>query len=140
MSTHAALATRLRVLSRHIDAAALQCLPLDAKTASRIADQAESLIALADLVAQQRRLDPLPRAQARVLTFVRRFILEHTHAPTRQEIATALGFKSANGAHEHLKRLAARGVLTLIEGAARGIRLNKRGVVAANTTITRGSP
>lgn len=72
--------------------------------------------------------DPLPPGMARVLAHVRQFIHAHGFPPTRQEIADALGFTSATGAHDHLKRLAQRGVVTLIEGQARGIRLNKRGL------------
>jgi sulfur relay (sulfurtransferase) DsrC/TusE family protein len=140
MSTYAALANRLRWIAGHIEVAVEEYTGLDTPALADLKDHAESIAALAELVAQQRRLDPLPPAQARVLTFVRQFIYEHNWPPTRQEIANALGFKSANGAHEHLKRLAARGVITLIEGAARGIRINKRGVVAVNTTITRSLP
>jgi repressor LexA len=43
--------------------------------------------------------------------------------PTRAEIARELGFKSANAAEEHLRALQKKGVLDLVPGASRGIRL-----------------
>ena len=50
--------------------------------------------------------------------------LERTGAPpTRAEIATTLGFRSANAAEEHLKALARKGVIELVSGTSRGIRL-----------------
>jgi repressor LexA len=44
--------------------------------------------------------------------------------PTRAEIARELGFKSANAAEEHLKALARKGVIDILPGTSRGIRLN----------------
>lgn len=43
--------------------------------------------------------------------------------PTRVEIARALGFRSANAAEEHLRALARKGIIGLLPGAARGIRI-----------------
>ena len=43
--------------------------------------------------------------------------------PTRAEIARGLGFKSANGAEEHLRALERKGALELLPGTSRGIRL-----------------
>ena len=43
--------------------------------------------------------------------------------PTRAEIAVRLGFKSANAAEEHLKALAKKGVIAMLPGTSRGIRL-----------------
>lgn len=43
--------------------------------------------------------------------------------PTRAEIATSLGFRSPNAAEEHLKALARKGVIEIVSGASRGIRL-----------------
>ena len=44
--------------------------------------------------------------------------------PTRAEIAAELGFKSANAAEEHLQALARKGVIELVGGTSRGIRLH----------------
>jgi len=50
--------------------------------------------------------------------------IERTGAPpTRAEIAEELGFKSANAAEEHLQALARKGVIELVSGTSRGIRL-----------------
>jgi len=43
--------------------------------------------------------------------------------PTRAEIASEMGFKSANAAEEHLQALARKGVIDLVSGTSRGIRL-----------------
>ena len=61
--------------------------------------------------------------QKEVLNLVKAAI-EHTGAPpTRAEIAAELGFKSANAAEEHLQALARKGVIELVSGTSRGIRL-----------------
>ncbi len=39
------------------------------------------------------------------------------------EIAQRLGFRSPNAAEEHLKALARKGVIEIVSGASRGIRL-----------------
>ena len=43
--------------------------------------------------------------------------------PTRAEIVMRLGFRSPNAAEEHLKALARKGVIEIVSGASRGIRL-----------------
>ena len=43
--------------------------------------------------------------------------------PTRAEIAKELGFRSPNAAEEHLKALARKGVIEILSGTSRGIRL-----------------
>ena len=52
--------------------------------------------------------------------------------PTRAEIANELGFKSANAAEEHLQALARKGVIELIGGTSRGIRLRSETLRALN--------
>jgi repressor LexA len=61
--------------------------------------------------------------QRQVLELVRENIEAAGMPPTRAEIATALGFRSANAAEEHLRALARKGVIELLPGASRGIRL-----------------
>jgi repressor LexA len=63
-----------------------------------------------------------PRQQE-VLDLIRRYISDKGLPPTRVEIAGILGFKSPNAAEEHLQALARKGVLELVPGASRGIRL-----------------
>lgn len=67
--------------------------------------------------------DPLTTRQRQVLDLLRERIEEDGMPPTRAEIATALGFRSANAAEEHLRALARKGVIELLPGASRGIRL-----------------
>jgi repressor LexA len=63
-----------------------------------------------------------PRQQE-ILGLIRQHIADTGFPPTRAEIATQLGFRSANAAEEHLKALARKGVIELASGASRGIRL-----------------
>ena len=63
-----------------------------------------------------------PRQQE-VLNLIRRYIADRGIPPTRVEIAGTLGFKSPNAAEEHLQALARKGVIELVPGTSRGIRL-----------------
>ena len=65
----------------------------------------------------------LTQRQQQVLDLVQS-AMERTGAPpTRAEIASELGFRSANAAEEHLQALARNGVIELVGGTSRGIRL-----------------
>ena len=66
---------------------------------------------------------PLTPRQKEILEVIQDFIDESGMPPTRAEIARQLGFKSANAAEEHLRALQKKGVLELLPGASRGIRL-----------------
>jgi len=61
--------------------------------------------------------------QQQILDLVQSAIERTGAPPTRAEIANELGFKSANAAEEHLQALARKGVIELIGGTSRGIRL-----------------
>ncbi|HEX4050400.1 MAG TPA: transcriptional repressor LexA [Steroidobacteraceae bacterium] len=63
--------------------------------------------------------------QTRVLRFLQRAIRESGMPPTRAEIAAKLGFRSPNAAEEHLRALARKGVIELLPGTSRGIRLSE---------------
>jgi repressor LexA len=65
----------------------------------------------------------LTARQQQILELVQNAIERTGAPPTRAEIATELGFKSANAAEEHLQALARKGVLELVGGTSRGIRL-----------------
>ena len=65
----------------------------------------------------------LTKRQSEVLELIRGKIEETGYPPTRAEIATELGFKSANAAEEHVKALARKGAIELVRGRSRGIRL-----------------
>lgn len=45
------------------------------------------------------------------------------YPPTRQEIASAMGYRSANAAHEHLLAIERKGFIQLMPNISRGIRL-----------------
>ncbi|MEM8983100.1 MAG: transcriptional repressor LexA [Pseudomonadota bacterium] len=67
-------------------------------------------------------MDLTPR-QSQILELIQDFIEETGMPPTRAEIAAELGFKSPNAAEEHLRALQRKGVLELVPGTSRGIRL-----------------
>jgi repressor LexA len=62
--------------------------------------------------------------QQQILDLVQSAIERTGAPPTRAEIAAELGFRSANAAEEHLQALARKGVIELVGGTSRGIRLN----------------
>ena len=65
----------------------------------------------------------LTARQQQILDLIRDNLEETGYPPTRAEIAQKLGFKSANAAEDHLKALARKGVIAMIAGASRGIRI-----------------
>ena len=65
----------------------------------------------------------LTARQQQILELVQSAIERTGAPPTRAEIAAELGFKSANAAEEHLQALARKGVIELVGGTSRGIRL-----------------
>lgn len=81
-----------------------------------------------------------PRQQ-QVLELIKSQIEDTGCPPTRAEIAKSLGFRSANAAEEHIKALARKGALEIIEGASRGIRLPQyqRGIPIVGR-VAAGSP
>ena len=67
---------------------------------------------------------PPTARQTEVLELIKTTMLETGMPPTRAEIARQLGFRSANAAEEHLKALARKGVIEILPGTSRGIKLN----------------
>lgn len=65
----------------------------------------------------------LTTRQQEVYDLIRDHISQTGMPPTRAEIASRLGFRSPNAAEEHLKALARKGVIEIVAGASRGIRL-----------------
>jgi repressor LexA len=76
--------------------------------------------AKANAAAETPKLTP---RQQEILDLVKTAIERTGAPPTRAEIAQQLGFKSANAAEEHLQALARKGVIELLGGTSRGIRL-----------------
>ncbi|MBB6577878.1 repressor LexA [Comamonas odontotermitis] len=74
----------------------------------------------------------LTARQQEILDLIQTAISRTGAPPTRAEIASKLGFKSANSAEDHLKALARKGVIELVSGTSRGIRLNNDTVRSIN--------
>ena len=80
-------------------------------------------------------MQPSPKLtdrQQQILDLVRNAIERTGAPPTRAEIAGELGFRSANAAEEHLQALARKGVIELVGGTSRGIRLKSSALQAVN--------
>lgn len=71
-------------------------------------------------------LPKLTPRQAEILALITTAIRESGLPPTRAEIATRLGFASANAAEEHLRALARKGYVELTPGTSRGIRITQQ--------------
>ena len=65
----------------------------------------------------------LTARQGQVLALIEQAIVRTGAPPTRAEIAAELGFASPNAAEDHLRALAKKGVIELVSGTSRGIRL-----------------
>ncbi|MGQ0598399.1 transcriptional repressor LexA [Aquabacterium sp.] len=78
-----------------------------------------------------------PRQQE-IFELIQRAIARTGAPPTRAEIASELGFRSANAAEEHLQALARKGVIELVGGTSRGIRLKAGTLRTVNETRKRG--
>lgn len=72
--------------------------------------------------------------QQQILDLIQSAIAKTGAPPTRAEIATELGFKSANAAEEHLQALARKGAIELVSGTSRGIRLRGDTLRAINAS------
>ncbi len=69
----------------------------------------------------------LTARQAQILALIRRNIDRTGLPPTRAEIATECDFRSVNAAEEHLRALERKGLITILQGTARGLRLTASG-------------
>ena len=66
---------------------------------------------------------PLTARQQQILDWIRGHLEATGLPPTRAEIAAGLGFSTASSAEDHLQALARKGVVELLPGASRGLRL-----------------
>lgn len=85
-------------------------------------------------------MSDLTRRQAEILELIRTSITERGSPPTRAEIAQAFGFRSPNAAEEHLKALARKGVIELLPGSSRGIRLLEEAGIPVVGRVSAGAP
>ena len=67
----------------------------------------------------------LTKRQQEILDLIQSHIQATGSPPTRAEIAKTMGFRSPNAAEDHLRALARKGVIELVPGTSRGIRLLK---------------
>lgn len=82
----------------------------------------------------------LTARQQQILQLIRDAVSERGSPPTRAEIAQAFGFRSPNAAESHLRALARKGVISLDEGRARGIRLTESPGIPLIGRVAAGSP
>jgi repressor LexA len=85
-------------------------------------------------------MDNLTPRQAEILKLIERYTEKSGFPPTRNEICQAMGFRSPNAAEEHLKALARKGVIEMIPGASRGIRLKHDPGVPVIGRVAAGAP
>jgi repressor LexA len=85
-------------------------------------------------------MDTLTPRQAEILKLIEQYTERAGFPPTRSEICQAMGFRSPNAAEEHLKALARKGVLEMIPGASRGIRLKQEPGVPVIGRVAAGAP
>lgn len=85
-------------------------------------------------------MDKITPRQQEILELIHKVIDETGMPPTRAEISETLGFKSANAAEEHLRALARKGMITLLPGAARGIRITDPPGLPVVGRVAAGSP
>jgi len=65
----------------------------------------------------------LTKRQKQILDLIQKYIEKWGMPPTRAEIGDEFGFRSPNAAEEHLRALERKGVIEMIPGSSRGIRL-----------------
>src|SRR5918912_1538399 len=85
-------------------------------------------------------MDTLTPRQAEILKLIEEHTERFGYPPTRSEICDAMGFRSPNAAEEHLRALARKGVIEMIPGASRGIRLKQEPGVPVIGRVAAGSP
>lgn len=68
---------------------------------------------------------PVTARQQEILDFIRQSLADTGAPPTREEIARAFGFRSLNAAEQHLQALQRKGLIELVAGTSRGIRLRE---------------
>jgi len=85
-------------------------------------------------------MEKLTARQQQILQLIRDHIAETGMPPTRAEISETLGFRSANAAEDHLRALARKGVIELMSGASRGIRLLQKDGLPLVGRVAAGEP
>lgn len=68
-------------------------------------------------------MKPLTEKQQQTLDFIRGYIRANGMAPTMQEIAEGMGWRSPNAAQVHVDALKRKGLVTIRRGVSRGLSL-----------------
>ena len=82
----------------------------------------------------------LTKRQNEVLQLIQDQMEATGSPPTRAEIAQRMGFRSPNAAEDHLRALARKGMIELIPGTSRGIRLLRDGGLPIIGQVAAGQP
>ena len=85
-------------------------------------------------------MEELTARQQEILRMIREFMEDSGFPPTRAEICRAMGFSSPNAAEEHLRTLERKGVIEMLAGASRGIRLKENLGLPLIGRVAAGSP
>ncbi len=85
-------------------------------------------------------VEDLTQRQRQILRLIRGFIARSGLPPTRAEICREMGFSSPNAAEEHLRALERKGVIEMLAGASRGIRLKEGFGLPLIGRVAAGSP
>ena len=85
-------------------------------------------------------MEELTARQQEILRMIREFMEDSGFPPTRAEICRAMGFRSPNAAEEHLRTLERKGVIEMLAGASRGIRLKQDPGLPLIGRVAAGSP
>ena len=71
-------------------------------------------------------MEALTDRQTEILRLIRELTEVSGFPPTRAEIARSMGFRSVNAAEQHLRALEKKGVIDILSGASRGIRVRDK--------------
>ena len=82
----------------------------------------------------------LSDTQRALFDYLREHIATHGYSPSQLEIAAAFGFRQNRSARYHLQALADAGLIELVQGRARGIKLSDRGASADDAVVAGSLP
>lgn len=82
----------------------------------------------------------LTRKQQQVYDFLRKHAQEHEHAPSLEEICSALGLKSRGSLHKHIKALEENGLVLPMHKQHRGVQLARPDSIPFLGYIAAGYP
>ncbi len=80
-------------------------------------------------------MDLLTDRQTEILRLIRELTEVSGFPPTRAEIARSMGFRSVNAAEQHLRALEKKGVIDILSGASRGIRVRDKDAPRTNRLL-----